>query len=588
MEIVFSQFSDTSALADLSGSTLTAQDIFGRLLSVFLLIAINAFFVTAEFSMVSVRRSRISQLVDEGDLPALTVQHLQRRIDLLLSTTQFGITLSSLALGWIGESTMAVVIRQILTKIPLHQFQVAIAHSLAIPIVTFFMLAYLQIVLGELVPKSLALLYPEQIARMLAPSSLAIARFFKPFVWCLNQSTRFLLRLCGINYTGQPYTRVTPEELQLIITTSSESMGLEDEERQLLNNVFEFGDVLAEEIMIPRTSIVSLPSTATFQNLLEEMAVCNHSRYPITGESLDDILGILDFRDLAKPLAERQLSEETPILTWIRAARFISEQMLLSELLPLMQRSQQEMAIVVDEFGGTAGLVTINDLISEIIGDGSELAEHEDLNIQFVDDQTFLVQAQLSVEEINELLNLDLPLNEEYQTLGGFLTYHLQKIPAVGEVFTYKNIEFKVVSVVGPRLEQIQIYQSETETTSDADNIIAELLESGDYEDTETDSLTASENPGLNIDEITHKPDNHTSEISDNSPSEKTEADSTIAELLESGDYEDTKTDSLTASENYGLNINEITHKPDNHTSDSSDNSPSENTEAEADHNHNP
>jgi hypothetical protein len=230
------------------------------------------------------------------------------------------------------------------------------------------------------------------------------------------------------------------------------------------------------------------------------------------------------------------------------------------------------MAIVVDEFGGTAGLVTINDLISEIIGDGSELAEHEDVNIQFVDDQTFLVQAQLSVEEINELLNLDLPLNEEYQTLGGFLTYYLQKIPAVGEVFTYKNIQFKVVLVVGPRLEQIQIYQSETETTSDADQTIAELLESGDSDDTGTDSLTA-------IDEISPPPDNHTSDSSDNSASEKTETDYTIAELLESGNSDDTGTDSLTA-------IDEISPPPDNHTSDSSDNSPSEKTEA--DHNRNP
>lgn len=534
MEIVFGQFSETGALGDLPELTLTTQDILLRLLSVFLLIAINAFFVTAEFSMVSVRRSRISQLVDEGDLQALTVQHLQRRIDLLLSTTQLGITLSSLALGWIGESTMAVVIRQMLIKIPLISFQATIAHSLAIPIVTFFLIAYLQIILGELVPKSLALLYPEKIARMLAPSSLAIARFFKPFVWCLNQSTRFLLRLCGIHYTGQPYTRVTPEELQLIITTSTESMGLEAEERQLLNNVFEFGDVLAEEVMIPRTSIVSLASTATFQTLLEEMAVSNHSRYPITGESLDDILGILDFRDLAKPLAEGQLSQDTSISSWIHAARFVSEQMLLSELLPLMQRSQQEMVIVVDEFGGTAGLVTINDLISEIIGDGSELTENEDINIQFINDQTFLVQAQLSVEEANELLNLELPLDEEYQTLGGFLTYQFQKIPAVGESLNYKNFEFKVVLVVGPRLEQIQISHLEPETTSNGENTMAEFLDTSLSSEKSSNSPD-SENQTLNIDEINSESPSDELDISDSLTSDITsDSEDTMAELLDS------------------------------------------------------
>ncbi len=474
--------------------TLTSQDLLVRLLSVFLLIAINAFFVTAEFSMVSVRRSRISQLVDEGDRPARAVQQLQRRIDLLLSTTQFGITLSSLALGWIGEGTLAVAIRALIVSLPLPlSFKDVIAHSLAIPIFTFMLIAYLQIVLGELFPKSLALLYPEQLSRLLAPPSLAIARFFSPFVWGLNQSTRLLLKLAGIEYTGQPYTRVTPEELQLIITTSSESMGLEAEERELLNNVFEFGDVLAEEVMIPRTNIIAISSAATFQNLLDEMTVSGHSRYPVMRESLDDILGIIDFRDLAKPLAEGILSPETSLESWIRPARFVSEQMLLSELLPLMQRSHLEMVIIVDEFGGTAGLVTINDLIAEIIGDSSESTEAEEVTLQYIDEQTFLVQAQLDIEEVNELVDLDLPITEEYQTLGGFLIYQLQKIPIVGETLRYKNLELTVISAEGPRIDQIQIHQVEAESESEDINLIADLIEDSESSEKE-ESFSLSEN----------------------------------------------------------------------------------------------
>ncbi|MGL5084051.1 MAG: hemolysin family protein [Microcoleaceae cyanobacterium] len=417
--------------------------------------------------MVSVRRSRINQLVDEGDLAARTVQSLQRRIDLLLSTTQFGITLSSLALGWIGEATLALAIRVGVASLPLAaDLQQIIAHSLAIPLFTFFLIAYLQIVLGELYPKSLALIYPEQLSRFLAPSSLAIARFFSPFVWGLNQSTRWLLRLSGIEYTGQPYTRVTPEELQLIITTSTETVGLEAEERELLNNVFEFGGVLAEEVMIPRTNIVAIPQTATFQTLLNEMVISSHSRYPVTGESLDDILGIIDFRDLAKPLAAGILTADTPLEPWIRPARFISEQVVLSELLPLMQRSQLEMVIIVDEFGGTAGLVTISNLVAEIIGNNTEGGETEDVNLQYIDEQTFLVQAQLDLEEVNELLDLNLPLIEEYQTLGGFLIYQLQKIPVQGETLKYQNIEFTVALAEGPRIEQIQIRLLESEANS--------------------------------------------------------------------------------------------------------------------------
>jgi CBS domain containing-hemolysin-like protein len=466
--------------------TLTTQDVLWRLFSVLFLITINAFFVTAEFSMVSVRRSRINQLVDEGDAPAQSVQKLQRRIDLFLSTTQLGITLSSLALGWIGEATVAMTLKEILTPLPLPiYFQNAISHSIVIPIFSFFLIAYLQIVLGELYPKSLALVYPEQLSRFLAPPSLAIARFFKPFVWSLNQSTRWLLQLCGIQFTGHPYTRVTSEELQLMITTSSESIGLQAEERELLNNVFEFGDVIAEEIMVPRTSIVAIPNNATFQMLLDEMANSEHSRYPIMGESLDDILGTIDFRDLAKPLGDRLLSQGSLIKPWVRPARFISEQMPLNEVLSLMQRSQLQLVIVVDEFGGTAGLVTIQDVIAEIIGDHFNSTESEDDTIQFVDDHTFLVQAQLDLEELNERLDLNLPLTEEYQTLGGFLIYQFQKIPVVGETLNYQTFNFTVLSTDGPRLDQIEIRTIEPETLENP----PETINSIEVEDEESQDV---------------------------------------------------------------------------------------------------
>lgn len=446
-----------------ASTNLTDQDILLRLLSVLLLIAINAFFVTAEFSMVSVRRSRINQLVDAGDVQAKTVQALQKSIDRLLSTTQLGITLSSLALGWIGESTMAVLVATFLAELPLPpKTNQAIAHSLAIPI-AFFLIAYLQIVLGELCPKSVAMLYSEQLARFLGPPSIVIARFFNPFIWILNQSTRWLLKLVGIQYTGQSwYNQVTPEELQLIITTEQESTGLEAEERELLNNVFEFGEVLAAEVMVPRTSIAAITNTATFQTLLEEIADTNHSRYPVTGESLDDIRGIIYFKELAEPLSQGKVDLETPIDQWIRPARFVPEFTPLSELLPLMQRSRLAMVMVVDEFGGTAGLVTLKDLVAEIIGEHPEPESAENLPVQILDEQTFLVQAQMDLEEVNEVMDLNLPIIDEYQTLGGFVLYQFQKIPAQGETLQYENLEFTVESAEGPRLHQIRIHRQES------------------------------------------------------------------------------------------------------------------------------
>jgi CBS domain containing-hemolysin-like protein len=399
---------------------------------------------------------------------------LQQGIDRLLSSTQIGITLSSLALGWIGESTMAVVLAAWLSRLPLPvEMRNVLSHSLAVPI-AFITIAYLQIVLGELCPKSVALLYPEHLARLIAQPSLAIARLFNPFIWILNQSTRWLLRTVGIQYTGQGwYNRVTPEELQLIISNSIESPGLEAEERELLNNVLEFAEVSASEVMIPRTSIIAVPHDATFQMLLDEVASSGHSRYPVMGESLDDIMGIIHFKQLAEPLAEGILTSDRPIQPWIRPAHFVPEYVPLNELLHLMQQSGQEMMIVVDEFGGTAGLITIQDLVSEIIGETREPESLEESPLKTIDDRTFLVQAQMDLEEVNDLINLNLPIDEDYQTLGGFMIHQLQKIPAPGERLEYGNLELTVISAEGPRLHQIQIYRREQppegETTNGLD-----------------------------------------------------------------------------------------------------------------------
>ncbi len=446
------------------------SDVFWRLLSVAVLIAINAFFVAAEFSIVSVRRSRINQLASEGDLQAKTVQELQRGIERLLSTTQLGITLSSLALGWIGEATIAEPLAAWMMTWPLPPSLSWVAsHTVAIPI-AFFLIAYLQIVLGELCPKSVALIYAEQLARWLGAPSLAIARFFNPFIWGLNQSTRLLLRLGRLEYRHDAtYNRLTPEELHLIISTSTESPGLEADERELLTNVFEFGDVTAGEVMVPRTSIVAIPSDATVRTLLQEVSLTGHSRYPVMGESLDDIHGIMSFKSLAEPLEKGELDLDSPILPWVRPAKFVSEQVLLSELLHLMQRSAQPIVMVVDEFGGTAGLVVLQDIAAEIIGETHEPDDDDELSVKLLDEQTTLVQAQLDIEEINELLNYNLPYSEDYQTLGGFIIHQLQKIPAPGETLLFNNLEMTVVSAEGPRLHHIQIRRIEhTDVPSDA------------------------------------------------------------------------------------------------------------------------
>ncbi|MFO0165514.1 MAG: hemolysin family protein [Microcystis sp.] len=438
------------------------QDLLTRLILVFLLIALNAFFVAAEFSLVSVRRTRVSQLVAAGDVPAQTVQSLQRSLDRLLSTTQLGITLSSLALGWIGESTMTVFVKKLLSFLPFSlNWQNLLSHGFSLCL-AFLIVAYLQIVFGELYPKSLALIYAEPMARLLAAPIGVISRIFKPFIGILNQSTRFLLVLTRIPEVDlQRSSRVTSEELQLIISMEGELTGLEAAERKILNNVFQFSEITAAEIMVPHNRLIAISSTATFGELLLKVVNSGYSCYPVEGDSGDDIRGLIDFKDLALPLAEGQLNLTTPIKPWLKPARFFPETTPLNELLTVMRESSLKMVIIVDEFGRTAGLLTLKDLIGEILGTFSPRDQSGTVEYQLLDESTFLVQAQMNLEDVNKALNLSLPLADEYQTLAGFVLHHWQKIPKVGEQLYYQNLEFTIISKVGPRLEQIKIYRQQ-------------------------------------------------------------------------------------------------------------------------------
>ncbi len=428
-----------------------------RFLFVLLLLGANAFFVAAEFAIVNVRRTRIEQLVAQGDGGARQVQILQQQLERLLSTTQLGITLACLSLGWVGEITVAPIVSHLLAAVPFLPGPKSLwGHSLTLPL-AFFITVYLQIVLGELVPKSIALRFPEQLARSLGPASLLIARLVKPLIWLLTASTQGLLTLIGLGGTASLAAyQVTPEELEIMIRSEASS-GLEEEARELLTNVFAFGDVLVEEVMIPRTQIEALPDTATFGDVLAVVAETGHSYFPVMRESLDSVRGILAFKDLAAALATGKLKPEDRILAWVRPVWFVPEGTQLGDLLPLMQRYRLSMVMIREaESRGTAGLVTIKDVINEIIGSDDHQVDPTPA-IRPLDAKTYMVQAQTDIEEVNERLELDLPVVDDYHTLGGFLFYHLQKVPEIGETLCYMNLEFTVISCDGPRLDQIQI-----------------------------------------------------------------------------------------------------------------------------------
>jgi CBS domain containing-hemolysin-like protein len=423
---------------------------------VLILIAINGFFVTAEFAVVSVRRSRINQLVFDGDLRSRSVQRLQDQIDLLLSTTQLGITLSSLALGWLGERTVLQVIAPLFYRWLGRDYSPA-AHLLAI-ICTFVLLAYLQIVLGELIPKSLALIYAERIARVLAAPSLVIAKIFQPLIWVLNQSTNLILRAFGINDNRHDRHQLSSQELQLLIATERESIGLQSNQRQIIDKVFALNTITLAEVMVPKPQMETVPMDATWRMVLDRVATTNFSRYPVTGRSSDEIIGTIHYRDLAKPLATGKIHLDSPIRGCIKPLNLYFESASIDEVLLPMQTAGIAMAMVVNEYGGIVGLVTRKDVIAEILGKQKEDYPRPEQIVSAGKD-TFLVQAQISVSDLNEALQIDLPLTEEYQTLGGFLLYKWQQMPVLGEPYRYQNLEFTVSSIDGNRLDRVRIHR---------------------------------------------------------------------------------------------------------------------------------
>jgi CBS domain containing-hemolysin-like protein len=422
-----------------------------------MLIAINGFFVTAEFAVVSVRRSRINQLVAAGDLRARSVQRLQDQIDRLLSTTQLGITLSSLALGWLGERTVMQFISPLFTRW-LGTAYLASAHILAV-VCTFVLLAYLQIVLGELIPKSIALTYAEQIARFLAAPSLVIARVFRPLIWVLNASTNLILRLGGIADNHQNRHQVSSQELQLLIATERDSIGIESNQRHIIDKVFDLKNVTVAEVMVPKPQMKTIPVDATWRMVLDRVASTNFSRYPVTGRSSDEIVGTIHWRDLAKPLAAGHLHLDSPIKSCIRPLNLYFESASIDEVLMPMQAAGIAMAMVVNEYGDVVGLLTRKDALAEIVGKQKEDYPRPNPIISAGKD-TFLVQAQISINDLNEALEINLPAAEEYQTLGGFLLYRWQQMPKLGEPYKYQNLELTVSSVDGNRLDRVRIHRN--------------------------------------------------------------------------------------------------------------------------------
>ncbi|MCP9921604.1 HlyC/CorC family transporter [Synechococcus lacustris Cruz CV12-2] len=414
-----------------------------RLLGLALLLALLAFFVASEFALIRLRPTRVQELAENGSYGALAVERLQRHLRRALVATQLGVSLSLLALGW-GVHKLLVG----LATNGLHPY---------LELLVFLSLAIVATLLGGVLPKAWVLRDPEASALRIGPLLEAVNRCLTPLLAPLERLAEMLLLFTGL---PREWDRLVPAlsagELENLIENDAVT-GLEPDERNILEGVFSLRDTQVREVMVPRNGMVTLPLGVSFAELMQAVLSTNHARFPVIGDSLDDVRGLLDLRLLAEPLSRGELQPHTPLAAYIRNVERIQESASLAELLPVI-RNGEPLLVVVDEHGGTEGLVTIADLTGEIVGD--ELLEDDGSppDLQPLGKDLWLVAGDLEIFELNRQLGLKLPEADGHHTLAGFLLERLQHIPTPGEALRWGGHHFEVLTMDGPRIEEVKIW----------------------------------------------------------------------------------------------------------------------------------
>lgn len=421
------------------------------LILVCLLVAANGFFVASEFALVAVRRSRIEALKSEGDRKATILLELLNNLNSYISATQLGITIASLALGWVGEPAIARLLETPLSGIASSAVRHTISFSIAFTAITF-----LHIVLGELAPKTLALERAEQVALFVA---WPLRMFHKIFHWpiiLLDHAGRLTVRLFGLNASPEHASAYTVAELRQIIDVSHTSGTLEEDEQRLLHRVFEFSDSEVQDVMIPRHAVSALPITASLEETRHAFNTLGYSRIPVYREQLDNIAGIIVRRDL-EPFLAQSNKEAFDLAKLLHPPRFIPSNAQLSVTLKQMQSSRAHMVFVVDEYGGFEGIVTLEDLLEEIVGEIDDEYDDESPSRIVENNGSFLLDGMLTVREANQKLDLQIPEDASYTTVGGFLLAQGGRLLNQGESISFQNAVFTVESVDRRRIRRVRM-----------------------------------------------------------------------------------------------------------------------------------
>lgn len=423
--------------------------IFINILLVFFLVFLNGFFVATEFAMVKVRKSRIETLIIQGDKRAKRTLIVVKDLNSYLSACQLGITLASLGLGWVGEPA---ILRLLMPIFNLFNLPSSLEHSIAF-IIAFSIITGCHIVFGELVPKSLAIISPEKIALSTAFPLIFFYKLTYPVMWIFNHSTNWILKVFGLSQVDEHESVHTDEEIKLLVEESYNHGLVDKTELTLVDNIFDFSDKTVKEIMVPRTDITNIFIEDTFDDIIDFTLKEQLTRYPVCKENKDNVIGFIHIKDLYKQKIEGSNQE---IKNIIREIKLVPESMLISDLLKIFKKDKVQVALVIDEYGGTSGLVTIEDILEEIVGEIQDEFDEEEDSIIKCEDNSYTVDGKVLIEDITEFLYIDIE-DEHIDTIGGWAYAQLDSYPKVNDKFTYKNYEFTILKCNRKRINKLLI-----------------------------------------------------------------------------------------------------------------------------------
>jgi CBS domain containing-hemolysin-like protein len=422
------------------------------LLAILLLILLNGFFVAAEFAIVRIRRTRVEELIAKGDIRAPWIQRALRDTGRFLATTQLGITTVGLGLGWLAEPAVARLIEPLLNLLPI-RWQTGVAYGVSATL-AFLLTTFLLVVLGELTPKAIALQNPERVARTVAQPILIAGSILRPITWLLSRSGAALARAMRLRSPSEKELAHSVEELKMLVSASAESGVVQGDEEEMVHAVLDFGDTLVRQVMVPRTEMVAVPADATMESLLQTLVAQPMTKLPVYEGDLDHVIGVVHLQDIL-PAWRRPSGSTQTARDLMRETLFVPDTVRISSLLRRFRSRRQHLAIVLDEYGGTAGLVTLDDLLEEIVGEVRDPFDDQ-ADLQPLQDGSVLIDGLTPIEELNTRFQLRLH-DPHYDTIAGYVLGRLGRMARVGDTITAEGVRLRVEAMDGLRIARISM-----------------------------------------------------------------------------------------------------------------------------------